>query len=743
MSRLRQARRAVTLALLVGLASWSPASPETWEIPRSEETVRVDGVLDEPAWENALVFTLDYETDPGENIPPPVETECRMVYTRSHIFYGCHAFDPEPESIRARFSDRDRSFPTDDVVGLAIDPFNQNNTAFVFDVNALGIQNDRVYSEVAGFSDPSWDALWDSAGRIVEDGFVVEAGIPFSSLRFPRPDGGKQTWGFNFRRYHPREVFRRISIYPFDRDNSCRLCQSDELVGFVDVDQGTSLEITPTLVAVESSEIDEYPDGELTSDGGNLDPGLFVSWGMTPNLNLSGTINPDFSQVEADFAQLDFNRQFALFFPERRPFFLEGASFFDSRIRAVHTRTIADPNWGLKLTGQEGSNGIGLLAAEDAVTNILLPGSQGSDLTSLDEESLGGILRYRRDVGEASTVGLLVTARDADDYSNVVAGVDTKLRLTESDTIRAQYLRSTTRYPDDLAEENEQPMGEFDDRAISFRYEHNTRNWDARASYRDFGDGFRADLGFVPRVDFRMAVLGTSYEWYAKDDTWWTNIEVGGDWDRSETQDGEPLEEEWEAFAGFNGKLQSSLFFGGSRAEERYEGVDFDLERYWLFGQFKPVPWLRLAIEASSGDGIDRSEVRPGTEVVWSPGIGFTPGRHLQGSLFYTRNTFDLDLGELFDAAITELRLVYQINSRAFFRLIGQYYRLTQNPDLYTDEVVPRSEEIFGQLLFSYRLNARTALYLGYSSGYLDELDSGPVRTDETFFFKVSYAWTP
>ena len=567
--------------------------------------------------------------------------------------------------------------------------------------------------------------------------------IPFASLRFPRPNGEKQTWGFNFRRYRPREVFRRISIYPHDRDNSCRLCQSDELVGFENVDQGKSLEITPSLVAVRNSEIEEFPEGEFISEDPDVEPGLFVSWGMTPNLNLSGTINPDFSQVEADVAQLDVNNQFTLFFPERRPFFLEGANFFDSRIRAVHTRAISDPNWGLKLTGQEGKNGIGVLATEDDVTNLLLPGSQGSDLATLEEESLDAILRYRRDVGEASTVGLLLTARDADEYSNLVAGVDTKLRVTTNDIVRAQFLQSSTEYPVDFAEEYEQPDGKLDDHALLLSYGHTTRNWNVRTSYRDFGEDFRADLGFVPRVDYRMLVAGGNYQWFADDQTWWNRIEVGGDWDKSETQDGEPLEEEWEFFSGFSGTMQSSVFFGGGRRNKTFEGQQFDQTYGWIFTGFQPTAWFRFVFEANRGDGIDFTEARPGTEVYWSPGIQFTPGRHLQGSLFYTRSKFDLAEGRLFDAEIAELRVVYQINSRTFVRLIGQHTSVTQNPDLYEEEVVPQSDDLFGQLLFSYRIDARTALYLGYTSGYLDELDSGLVQTADTLFLKISYAWTP
>ena len=384
-----------------------------------------------------------------------------------------------------------------------------------------------------------------------------------------------------------------------------------------------------------------------------------------------------------------------------------------------------------------------MIAAQDAQTNVLLPGSEGSEVAEIDAESLDGIVRYRRDIGEASTIGLLLTARDADDYSNSVAGIDTKLRLTPNDIVEAQYLRSTTEYPLDFAEEYDQPLGELDDHALSISYRHQTRNWTARTSYREFGEDFRADLGFVRRVDHRWLVVGGNYTWFAPENTWWTRIEAGGDWDKSETMDGEPLEEEWEGFAGIAATMQSALFFGGGQQHKVFEGVGFDQNYYWIFAEIQPTKWFRFAIEANKSDGIDFTEVRAGDEVVWSPGVQFTPGRHLQGSLFYTRNTFDLPEGRLFDVSITELRTVYQINSRAFIRLIGQYYTLSQNQELYEDEVVPESDELFGQLLFSYRLDARTALYLGYTSGYLEEFQSGLVQTDETLFFKISYAWTP
>lgn len=744
--------KSLVLAVVSSALTATLVAGETFEIPRTDEEIHIDGRLDDTAWERSLVFELNYETDPGENVEPPVRTECRMTYSESHIYYGCHAFDPEPEKIRARYSDRDNSFPTDDVVGLAVDPFNAQNTSFVFDVNPLGVQNDRVYSEINGRSDPSWDALWDSAGRLVDDGFIVEAKIPFSSLRFPRSNGQAQTWGFNFRRYQPREVFRRISIHPFDRNNSCRLCQHSELVGFADVDPGKSLEITPTLVGTRSSELDEdeFPDGELVSSDPDLDPGLFVSWGMTPNLNLSGTINPDFSQVEADVAQLDINEQFALFFPELRPFFLEGASFFDTRIRAVHTRNLADPNWGVKLTGQEGKNGLGVLAVEDAQTNLLLPGPESSDVETIEDESLAGVLRYRRDVGQASTIGVLFTGREANDYSNVVGGVDGKLRLTENDTLQFQYLRSQTEYPLEFGEEFDQPEGSFDDDAIHFSLFHNTRNWELGTFYRDIGADFRADLGFLRRVDSRFFGIRGGYNWYGDPDDWFTRIEVGGGWDRGRRESGDLIDEETEFRVSIQGsRWQSHVSFGGALEKQVYDGVLFDdMVTTWVAGSIRPLAAVAMGLEVSQADAIDFSEVRPGEQTRISPFLLLSPGRHLQTNIFHTFRSLDVDGGTLFEANLTELRLVYQINSRAFVRLITQFTQIDRNPDLYVldeddDPIVPTTEELFGQFLFSYRIDARTALYLGYSSGYLDELDSGLIQTGNTLFLKLSYAWQP
>jgi hypothetical protein len=200
-----------------------------------------------------------------------------------------------------------------------------------------------------------------------------------------------------------------MSSHSIDRSNSCILCQENHLVGFENITPGHNLEFDPTFTAGRTDTRPDFPDGSFQKGDSNLDPGVTARWGMTSNLALNGTLNPDFSQVEADAAQLDVNTRFALFFPEKRPFFLEGTDFFSTPLEAVFTRTVVDPAWGIKLTGKQGGNGIGVFATRDDINNLLLPSNQESAFAHLDQNVTGSVLRYRRDVGSGSILGVLYT----------------------------------------------------------------------------------------------------------------------------------------------------------------------------------------------------------------------------------------------------------------------------------------------------------------------------------------------
>ena len=725
----------------------SPKHP-TFTIPRIDLPFAIDGALDEAAWEQALVLELAYETDPGENVAPPVHTECRLAYSESHLYYGCLAQDPEPSRIRARLTDRDHAIG-DDTVGLAVDTFGSQSRAYVLDVNPLGVQNDRLFTEADQRSDSTWDAIWRSAGRITPEGFTVEAAIPFSSLRFPRTSG-PQTWGFNLRRYYPRETLHRIAFTPQPRADLCRLCQNAFLVGFADVDPGRNLEVTPTLTGLQTSQLE--PDGSLESDDTTVDPGLSVRWSMTPNLTLNGTVNPDFSQVEADQAQLDVNERFALFFEERRPFFLEGIDFFRTPVQAVYTRTIADPAWGAKVSGKEGPHALGAFLVRDEVTNLLLPGIEGSSLESFDRETDAAVLRYRRDLGRTSTIGVLYTDRGADDYSNQVAGIDAFLRIDRANTLSLQALGSRTRYPEELEASLGPGAGALEDHALLAEYHHQQRNWSTDLRYHDYGDEFRADLGFVPRVGFRSLETEGEYHWFGGADRWFTRLQAGAEWQREETWDGRLLSRSAELGLAYQGPLQSIVELVLEDGDEVFEGVSYSVDDVGLFVSAQPTAALGLGGFVGAGDGIDFDGARPGDRLEIGPFLEYRIGRHLFLSLSHQYSDFDLDAAvtppgaasrKLFVANLTELRAIYQIDVRSFVRAIVQGTRVGQNLELAAGDVEERTSDLFLQLLYSYKLNPLTAVYVGYTGSHLDVAERSWVETGTTYFVKLGYSWLP
>ena len=550
------------IALLAGPLAASATGDEPlespWRATRTAASIHVDGVLDEAAWQEAETISLAYETQPGENTPAPIATRCRFFYDTERLYVGCHAEDPQPEAIRARFTDRDQAYDGD-FVGIRLDPFLDRRRSFEFYVNPLGVQMDLFRDDLKArqgggdnSEDTSWDAIWDSAGRITADGYEVELAIPFSSLRFPT-GGETQTWGIGFLRIQPRRDRLELSSEPSDRNRNCAVCQLSTATGFAEVSPGRHLELDPTLTIQRADKRPVVPDGALEAGKVEVDPGLTVTWGVTPDIILSGTLNPDFSQVEADALQLDVNQQFALFYPERRPFFLEGADLFATPFQIVSTRNVADPDWGAKVTGKRDRNAFGAFVAEDARTSLLIPGSERSQVAELDVASTNAVVRYRRDLGANSVLGVVATSREGGDYSNQVVGFDGLVRLGAVDSLRFQALGSHTKYPVGIVEGYDQPVGSFSDDALYFSYNHDSRDWRLSAAYQDVGRDFRADLGFLPQIDRRYGKALVEHSWWAAPESRWIKFSLGFDSARTDDQKGAPLErlnELWFIFRG-------------------------------------------------------------------------------------------------------------------------------------------------------------------------------------------------
>lgn len=753
---LSAAVRSLAAALLLSfagasLAAQAPATaPETaapsaetrrFAVSPATSPIKVDGLLDEEAWKTALVVDLPFEWGRANNGPPPVATVSLVTYDSENFYVAFRCADPEPGAIRAHLMDRDAiaAFIQDDHVGFNIDTFNDERRAFQFRVNPLGVQVDATFSEIDALEDFSWDAIWDAKGQVSDQGYTVEIAIPFKQLRFPRSDV-PQTWGFEAFRSYPRNVRYRISSKFTDRAKDCLLCQENKIAGFSGIAPGRNLELTPTVTGSRTDVVDTFPNGELVKGDEKVEPGLTVRWGVTPNTTLNATINPDFSQVETDSAQLEVNTRFALFFPEKRPFFLEGADLYLTPLQAVFTRTVADPDWGVKVNTKEGKNSLGVFLADDQVNNIVIPSNQGSSTAFLKESINTGAVRYRRDLGQYSTLGVLYTGREGDGYHNRVAGLDGFFRFTPSDTVRVQYLNSDTRYPRQVADNFEQDRDAFDGDAFHVQYDHFAKVWKALVSYQDLDPQFRADSGFIPRVDVKTAQAQGERLFYGDKDNWYTRMSVGLKGLRTEDHTGILTDQTVELFGTLNGPYQSQVEVYLDDTKTFFNGTTFDLSQQTFFFQINPSGSLRLRLQGQFGDQIDFANTRRGDLVNLVPSIQLR-GRNVSVQVDHAYQTLDVKGGQLFKANLTQMKLVYQFSTRTFVRAIVQYQDLKRDPSLYLRPVRPEQQDLFGQFLFSYKLNPQTVLFAGYTDSRLGFQNVDLAQTDRTFFLKIGYAF--
>jgi hypothetical protein len=711
------------------------ALPGPREIPRIEGRIMVDGRLDEPAWRQALVLDLPFETDPGENIPAPVKTTVRVFYDRGNIYFALECFDPDPSQIRSRFAERDQ-IDADDLININLDTFNDERRNYFLGCNPLGVQRDGL--ETVG-GDISWDAIWDSAGRIHERGYTVEIAIPFSSLQFQRT-AGPQVWGLDISRWYPRSQRHRLGLVPIDRNNNSYQNQFMKIRGFAGIKPGKNIEVVPTLTGINTDAREDLPAGDFANVTRKFDPGVTVKWGATANLTFSGTVNPDFSQVEADSRQLDVNQPFALFYQEKRPFFTEGADFFSSPYQVIYTRTLRDPVWGLKLSGKEGANTVGAYYVRDDLTNLIFPGSQGSGSTSLDQRSSALVLRCKRDLGNKYTVGALFTGRSGDGYFNRVYGFDGLARFTNRDKVSFQFLGSSTRYPDDVAARFAQPGDVFNDRALHLEYDHQARNLNFWVAYEDVGDLFRADLGFMPQVDYRDLSGAVAYAWM-RNQGWWSQMQVGTSFSYSEDQESRFLYRRNSLNFFFRGAMQTFFTLFGNHVLESYQDKTFDQWSLQANLQMQPAANLQLYLGANVGDRIDYENVRPGRRLRVNPDLTLNVGRRLAFNLDHIYERMVVEGRELYTANISQGQAIYHLNARTFLRAIVQYVAYDYNVANYTFTIDPEYKHFFSQFLFSYKLNPRTVLFLGYSDNALGTQDYRLTRSDRTIFMKVSYSW--
>src|SRR5580765_1038023 len=355
-------------------------------IARATGPIVIDGDPSEAAWKDAAPVETWFETNPGDNVEPKARNVGRLAYDDKYLYAAFEFDDPEPKNIRAPYADRDNVDSTTDYGGIILDPDNDRKTAILFLANPRGIQYDSINSDTNGNEDNAPDWFWDSAAKINDHGWTLEIRIPFSSLRYPK--GNPQTWGVMLYRNWPRDRRYQMFSTRLPRGSSCFICNEQTLEGLSDLPPGGNWVVAPYAVARQES----TPRGDLGTDLVNpapdYDAGIDTKWTPNAGTTLDLTYNPDFSQIESDVAQITANERFALFFPEKRPFFLEGIDLFNTPLQAVYTRTITDPLWGARATGKLGDTSYtALLTHDDGGGTVIIPGPDGSQFADQDFES--------------------------------------------------------------------------------------------------------------------------------------------------------------------------------------------------------------------------------------------------------------------------------------------------------------------------------------------------------------------
>jgi hypothetical protein len=462
-------------------------------VPRRDASVGIDGAVSEAAWSEAALLTGFSQFQPVDGIAAADSTEVLVFYTDHAIYFAVRAFAP-PATVNATLADRDR-ISGDDHIHILLDTFNDRRRAFMIGVNPFGVQTDGMVSDANdGLAyDFSPDFLFESRGRLTDFGYEVELRVPFKSLRYQ--SGAVQTWGINVLRRVQRSGHQQTWT-PVVRAQSSFLAQVGTLVDLTELKRGLVLDINPTATA-RRNRTRALDGGWRTSQPTDL--GLTLRWGATANLTANATFNPDFSQVESDVGQVIYDPRQALFYPEKRPFFLDGNENFTSPTQLIYTRRIVQPVAAAKLSGRAGGTNIGFLSAVDDADYSSRPDA--------GDYPLFNVLRVRRDLGAQSTAGLVYTDRvDGRDY-NRVAALDTRIVFGGVYTLVSQVATSFTR--DAAGYRPWRPLWRA-------HFSRAGRDWGLGANVAGVDPEFRADAGFLSRVGTVNMNVTPRRSWYPK-----------------------------------------------------------------------------------------------------------------------------------------------------------------------------------------------------------------------------------
>jgi hypothetical protein len=777
-------RRLGLVALVLCLAPLVPlwADDDRALVPTTRPEVRVSRVPRAPILEDFLdmkpppdlaevmqPITGFIQREPADGNPASQKTEAYLGYDDQHLYVVFVAFDDEPNKIRAHLSRRGEVF-ADETVEIQLDTFEDQQRAFSFLTNPFGVQWDAIWTEGQGF-DMAWDTVWDAHGALTDRGYVVLMEIPFKSLRFrPKPEDAEYSWGIILVRDIPRN--NETSFWPRVSNRiEGRLNQAGTATGVHGVAPGRNLWVIPYLAAGREERRTQPEESMTPFDEANL--GVDVKWVIKDNFTLDLTANPNFAQIESDEPVVTVNERFPVFYPERRPFFLENADYFETPINLLFTRRITDPDGGARLTGQAGKYRIGVFAINDAAPGKLAP----ADSYLHGENAMNGIARVRRDLPNQSNVGFMFTGRELAGSSNGVVSLDSRIKFDPNWDARLQAAFSST----DLSADETGPdeASDFSDPSYSVVFNREGRKLDAHIHYLDIGRDFQSWLGFIPRTDIRESHASFNYNFWPETTLirWEPQLFV----EYITNQDGVRLDQtvrpgiEFElrrrtsfGISGFTGRRRLLLCHDyvdytcdpGTPPEPGDEplppDVDFDVNEIGVEFRTQFIAAVDFDVEYEQGRTVnyrpdDGDLPTSADQKSIASDLTLRLGRHakLGGRYLYT-DLDEYDTGaKILTNQITRIRFDWQFNLRLSLRAILQHEH-TAVDDLLT-RARPR-DDLNADFLLTYLINPWTAFYVGFNTNDTQtafDAEGNREFLDDSYnnarlaFFKVTYLFRP
>lgn len=705
-------RLILSFIVLVELALCQPDSLK----PLRVDTAPVlDGLLDDPVWTNAPRVSgfKTFIPDFGKTIVE--QTEVSMIYDYENLYFAFRCYDGEREKIKTSISSRD-NIMSDDFICINLDALGDQQGLYGLYVNPNGIQADSRFA--AGREDFSLDLVWFSAGRIDSLGYTVEVQVPLKSIRFAESD--PVVMGVVFE----RTISRRSehSSYPeLDPAKGMAFLTQMKPMVYTGVRHYTLWELLPAFTIGQRY---VRQQDELIRDEQLKDFSITTKYGITSNLILDGTINPDFSQVEADAGQVDINLRSSLYYPEKRSFFLEGREHYsvaatemsddptiDPLRSILHTRTIADPILGLKVSGKVGDRN--MISTLYAVDEILEP----------DRDARGRymhfpMVRFKRALSGDGYIGSMYAAQEFRDGYNRVFGLDEQLRLGDASIFESSgfisWARPNTSEPLKVGH------------TLGLRYSYGSRDLEYGLSFREISDEFRADMGYLTRTGI-VAVTGLVRPKIFPEGGFFQRLDP----ELYNAQTLDRFSNTWETY----NHAATQILFGGSytlRVKYSYSTEIFQQQKFQTGGiqltargQFTKQLFASASYRRSRAIYYD--SLYQGKSSRFSASMVYQPSDQLQveGSFIFSDFVRDADDQKIYEYPIRRFKLTYQLNQYVFVRGVAEYneYR----------------KELLTDFLASFTYVPGSVIHLGYGSFYAG--NNQLLEMQRAFFFKTSYLW--